>query len=42
MVMSELREEFLHTLSERFRDMVLREQLHRQQHLTLSSSSSVG
>lgn len=30
-----MREEYLHALSERFRDMVLCENLHRQQHLTL-------
>lgn len=35
MVMSKMREEYLHALAERFRDMVLCEQLHRQQHLTL-------
>lgn len=35
MVMSKMREEYLHALSERFRDMVLCKQLHRQQHLTL-------
>lgn len=40
MVMSELREEFLHALSERFRDMVLREQMHRQQHLTLEDMAA--
>lgn len=35
MVMSKMREEFLYALADRFRDMVICEQLYRQQHITL-------